>query len=130
MFEAERGAEYALGDMSVLDVASLHWSKPRAVGDAPPERVGHATAVLPLRIHATPSTQMSTPAPGAGPEAGGAAGGRFGYDGSVQLSSLVAHCAHIARQAGGLSRATTRPTLNILLLLLHLLLLLLLRGRY
>jgi len=30
--KAERGAEYALGDMSVLDVASLHWSKPRTVG--------------------------------------------------------------------------------------------------
>ena len=62
------GAQYALGDMSVLDVASLHWSKPRTVGNPPPERVGHATAVVPMRIHAAPSAQMTTPEPGQPPQ--------------------------------------------------------------
>ena len=101
IFEDDVGAQYALSDMSVLDLASLHWSKPRTVGNTPPERVGHASVVVPMRIHATPSTQMTTPEPGDGspsdePEAG--SDGRYGYDGSVQLSSLVAHCAEIARQ--------------------------------
>lgn len=90
IFEEEVGAQYTLGDMSVLDVASLHWSKPRAVGDPPPERVGHAAAIVPMRIHAAPSPSTT----GVGAELHG----RYGYGGSVQLSSLVAHCAGIARE--------------------------------
>lgn len=43
-FEAARGAEYALNDLKVLDLGSLHWSCPEAIGHLAPARMGHRCA--------------------------------------------------------------------------------------
>eukprot|EP00959_Pyramimonas_sp_CCMP1952_P474062 9502803-Pyramimonas_sp.AAC.1 len=47
----------------VLDVGSLHWSKPEAIDQLTPPRMHHSMVFQPTRMHALPNLKMTSDTP-------------------------------------------------------------------